>query len=81
MSSQLNKAAKAAKSAEEDLVEAEVMAGRQNLYGAKQMARAMKREAKRRKAKARRRQARQICDHPDLLDDYEDYEDYEDYSF
>lgn len=72
MKSQLKKAVKSAKSAKEDLVEADSMAGRRDLHGAQQMARAMRKEAKRRRSKAQRRQARQICD----LDDYEDLDDY-----
>ena len=80
MSSQFNKASKATRAAETDLVEADAMAGRRDLSCAQQMARAMRKEAKRRRSKAQRRQARQICD-PDLIEDFEDFGDFEDYPY
>ena len=69
MSTQSNKAYKAEHSAEQDLEEADAWANKRGIYGAKQKARAMRREAKRRRAKARRRQAQRICDQYDEFEE------------
>lgn len=75
MNTQSNKAFKAEQAAEQDLEEADAWASKRGIYGAKQQARVMRRDAKRRRAKARRRQAQQTCD----LQNYDEDEFYEEY--
>ena len=73
MSTQYLKTQKASASAEQDLVEADILAGK-DIYGARQAARLERKQAKRRRAKAHRRESAHMCD-PSNYDENGDFID------